>query len=90
MGASRKRPIPQIPDSGTKTALPRDMQNNKLAVGEVVTTNIDFFSAIGEYFRAGTSFTVIQVGDVNVRAQAGNGSLVWIANHRSFFTGKGY
>lgn len=75
---------------GTGDATGRGMANNKLAVGEVVTNDVDFTSAIGEWFRAGTRFTVVYVGAVNSRAQAPNGSLVWLANHKSFFTGKGW
>lgn len=63
---------------------------NKMQVGNKVTNEVDFTNAIGEWFRAGTVFTVIQVGSVNSRVQAPNGSLVWIANHKSFFTGKGW
>lgn len=64
--------------------------NNQIKVGAVVFNDVDFTNAIGEFFRAGTMFTVIQVGSVNSRAQAPNGSLVWLANHKSFFTGKGW
>ncbi len=63
---------------------------NNMQVGAVVSNAVDFTTAIGEWFRAGTRFVVVQVGTVNSRAQAPNGSLVWIANHKSFFTGKGW
>lgn len=59
-------------------------------IGDRITNDVTFTSAIGEHFRAGTVFTVVQVGSVNARAQAPNGSLVWISNKKSFFTGKGY
>jgi hypothetical protein len=62
----------------------------QLQVGAVVVNEVDFTNAIGEWFRAGTRFTVVQVGSVNTRVQAPNGSLVWLANHKSFFTGKGW
>lgn len=63
---------------------------SQYAVGTKVTNDTDFTSAIGEWFRAGTVFTVVLVGSVNTRVQAPNGSLVWLANHRTFFTGKGW
>ncbi len=61
-----------------------------IKLGDKLTNAVDFTSAIGEHFRAGTVFTVIQVGSVNSRASAPNGSLVWISNNKSFFTGNGY
>lgn len=63
---------------------------SKMVVGQQVTNDVDFTSAIGEFFRKGTVFTIVLVGSVNARVQAPNGSLVWLANHRSFFTGNGW
>jgi hypothetical protein len=62
-----------------------------MQINSIITNTEDFTCAIGQFFRAGTRFQVVQVGSVNSRAMdLTTGSLVWIANHKAFFTGQGW
>jgi hypothetical protein len=74
---------------GRQSSGPRNGAGQMFKVGDKMMNDADFTSAIGEWFRAGTTFTVVQVGTINTRVQAPNGSLVWLADHKRFFTGNG-
>ena len=66
------------------------MKNSEPRVGDVVVNDVSFTSAIGDNFREGTTFTVDLVGDTNARVRSPQGAVVWLAGHKSFFTGMGW